>query len=78
MLATVDAAACPELFSVADKYDQWAEAHGYDRANHFIVTKYEGPSLNIGYHYDKEKSIKKKSLITVVKIGAHGRPRVGA
>ena len=41
------------------------------------ITKTEAPSTNRHTpirHYVKEKSIKKKSLITVVKIGAHGRP----
>ena len=29
---------------------------------------------HIGWHYDKPKSIQSGSLITVVKIGSHGRP----
>ena len=46
---------------------------GYPPANHYIVTKYEDGKHSIGWHFDKPKSIKKGSLITVVKTGSHGR-----
>lgn len=40
----------------------------------FIVTHYVDGEHNIGMHFDKPKSIRPGSLITVVKTGAHGRP----
>ncbi|MFX4226612.1 MAG: alpha-ketoglutarate-dependent dioxygenase AlkB [Porticoccaceae bacterium] len=46
----------------------------YPQANHYIVTRYVDGDHHIGWHYDKPKSIQAGSLITVVKIGAHGRP----
>ena len=46
---------------------------GYPTSNHYIVTRYEDERQNIGYHFDKPKSIAPNSLITVVKTGSHGR-----
>ena len=43
-------------------------------AQTYIVTEYESGDHCIGYHFDKAPSIRKKSFITVVKTGAHGRP----
>ena len=71
--ATSDVAACPELAPLADKYDEWAASVGYPSANHYIVTRYEDGSHNIGYHFDKAQSIAPTSLITVVKTGECGR-----
>ena len=71
--ATADVATCPELAPLADKYDEWTATVGYPSANHYIVTRYKDGSHNIGYHFDKAKSIAPKSLITVVKTGECGR-----
>jgi len=62
------------LAPIANKYDAWAASLGYPHANHYIATKYADGTDNIGFHYDKPKSIKEKSLISVVKTGSHGRP----
>lgn len=43
-------------------------------SNHAIITHYKDGKHNIGKHYDKPKSIKEKSLITIVKLGECGRP----
>jgi len=72
--ATVDVAACPEVAPVADAYDAWCDQVNAPRANHYIVTEYEDGQHSIGYHFDKPESIDPNSLITVVKLGAHGRP----
>lgn len=72
--ATVDVGTCPELAPIADKYDAWCDANGHLRANHYIVTAYEDGRHSIGWHSDKPKSIDPNSVITVVKLGAHGRP----
>ena len=72
--ATVDVAICPEVMPVADAYDCFCEDAGVPRANHYIVTSYESGSHSIGWHFDKPDSIDPDSLITVVKIGACGRP----
>ena len=72
--ATSDVGACPQMAPVADKYDDWVQQAGYPCANHYIVTRYADAEHNIGFHYDKPKSIAPGSLITVVKTGAHGRP----
>lgn len=72
--ATSEINACPELAPIADKYDEWVRGVGYPQANHYIVTRYVDGDHHIGWHYDKPKSIQAGSLITVVKIGAHGRP----
>ena len=52
---------------------------GAQKANHYIVTKYETGQHNIGFHFDKPKDIAPSSatsasLITVVKTGECGRP----
>ena len=72
--ATSDVGACPEMAPIADKYDDWVQRAGYPGANHYIVTRYANGDDNIGWHYDKPKSIAPGSLITVVKTGPHGRP----
>jgi hypothetical protein len=72
--ATADVAECQELSPVADAYDAWCDMHGFQRANHYIVTRYQDGQHNIGFHYDKPKDIAVGSLITVVKTGAHARP----
>jgi hypothetical protein len=59
---------------VADRYDAWAAQVGYPSANHYIVTGYKDGEHSIGYHFDKPKSIREESLITVVKTGSHARP----
>ena len=71
--ATSDIASCPQLLPIANAYDEWARSVGFAAANHYIVTKYADATHNIGWHYDKPKSIKAGSLITVVKIGPSGR-----
>ena len=65
---------CSELAPVVHKYNTFVASHGFDEANHFIVTKYQDGKQNIGFHSDKAKDIKPGSLITVVKIGSCGRP----
>ena len=72
--ATASVDKCPEVKPAVVKYNEWAEAVGFPAANHFIVTKYEDGEHNIGFHYDKPRDIAERSLITVVKMGAHGRP----
>lgn len=72
--ATVDVAMYPEVAPMADTYDAWCDANGVVRANHYIVTAYEDGHHSIGWHFDKPDSIDAQSLITVVKLGAHGRP----
>ena len=56
------------------KYNELAAADGFPAANHVIMTHYVDGEHNIGMHYDKPRSIQKKSLITVVKTGERGRP----
>ena len=72
--ATVSVEQCPEVLSLADQYDEWATARGLPSANHYIATRYSDGKDNIGWHSDKDKDIMPGSLITVVKMGAHGRP----
>lgn len=72
--ATMDVASCPEVLPVADAYDAWCDGVGAPRANHYIVTRYEDGRASIGWHFDKPDSISPDSLITVVKLGACGRP----
>ena len=72
--ATVDVATCPEVAPIADKYDAWCDQVGAPNANHYIVTSYEDGQHSIGWHFDKPSSIDPNSLITVVKLGAYGRP----
>ena len=72
--ATCAVEACPEAAEVAARYDAWAEQRKMPGANHYIVTMYRTAQHGIGWHYDKPRSILPRSLITVVKLGAHGRP----
>jgi len=72
--ATVDVAGCPEVAPVADMYDAWCDRVGALHANHYILTWYEDGQHSIGWHFDKAESIDPDSLITVVKLGGHGRP----
>lgn len=72
--ATVDVTACPEVSEIADKYDAWCDSQGHLRPNHYIVTVYVNGQHSIGWHFDKPQSIDTNSLITVVKLGAIGRP----
>ena len=62
------------MLPLADRYDAWATALGFPCANHYIATRYVDGQHNIGFHSDKAKDIAPGSLITVVKMGAHGRP----
>ena len=72
--ATSDVVRAPELVPAVERYNAWATAVGKPAANHFIATHYVDGEHNIGMHFDKPKSIRPGSLITVVKTGAHGRP----
>ena len=72
--ATADVSTCPELVPFVDKYNDWCTDHGYESANHFIVTHYLDGEHSIGDHFDKPKSIAPGSLITILKTGEHGRP----
>jgi len=70
---------CAPVKAVMDRYDAFCDASSALRANHAIVTRYRDGEHCIGSHFDKPKSIAPstdalKSLITVVKIGQHGRP----
>ena len=71
--ATVGVEQCPEVLPLADRYDKWVTALGLPSANHYIATRYSDGKDCIGWHSDKDKDIAPKSLITVVKMGAHGR-----
>merc|ERR1740130_618576 len=71
--ATVGVEQCPEVLPLADRYDKWVTALGLPSANHYIATRYSGGKDCIGWHSDKDKDIALGSLITVVKMGAHGR-----
>ena len=71
--ATVSVEQCPEVLPLADRYDEWVAARGYPTANHYIATRYSNGKDNIGWHSDKDDDIAPGSLITVVKMGAHGR-----
>ena len=81
-LATTDVSQSPETLQIANNYDVWTGAHKYPLigpneyppANHYIVTKYENGSHNIGFHSDKATDIEPGSLITIVKLGKVGRP----
>ena len=64
---------CPEVLPLADRYDEWVTELGLPSANHYIATRYSDGKGCIGWHSDKDKDIAPKSLITVVKMGAHGR-----
>ena len=72
--ATVSVEQCPEVLPLAVRYDEWVAARGYPTANHYIATRYSNGKDNIGWHSDKDNDIAPGSLITVVKMGAHGRP----
>ena len=72
--ATTDVSQSPETLQIANNYDAWTGAQEYPPANHYIVTKYKNGDHNIGFHFDKAKDIKPKSLITIVKLGKEGRP----
>ena len=72
--ATVDVAMCPEVSGMATLYDDFCDGGGVPRANHYIVTAYEDGQHSIGWHFDKPDSIDPDSIITVVKLGATGRP----
>ena len=72
--ATSSVERCAEVLPLADRYDAWATALGFPCANHYIATRYVDGQHNIGFHSDKAKDIAPGSLITVVKMGAHGRP----
>ena len=72
--ATVSVEQCLEVLPLADQYDKWVAARGLPSANHYIATHYSDGKDCIGWHSDKDKDIAPKSLITVVKMGAHGRP----
>ena len=71
--ATVGVEQCPEVLPLADRYDKWVTALGLPSANHYIATRYSDGKDCIGWHSDKDKDIAPGSLITVVKMGAHGR-----
>lgn len=72
--ATSNLARAPELVPVVERYNALAAELGWAAANHFIVTHYASGEHNIGMHFDKPKSIRPRSLITIIKTGAHGRP----
>jgi hypothetical protein len=72
--ATVSVEQCPEVLPLADRYDEWVAARGLPSANHYIATRYSDGKDNIGWHSDKDNDIAPGSLITVVKMGARGRP----
>lgn len=72
--ATSSVELCAEVLPLADRYDAWVTALGFPCANHYIATRYVDGQHNIGFHSDKAKDIAPGSLITVVKMGAHGRP----
>jgi len=72
--ATADVAMDTASLSVADRYDAWVDHEGFQKANHYIVTKYISGDHSIGFHYDKPQDIANGSLITIVKLGEQGRP----
>lgn len=64
---------------MSEKMNAFMQCIGGWPMNHLIVTAYEDGSHNIGYHYDKERSIRKPSdgkdsWIAVLKLGPNARP----
>ena len=48
--ATADVDKCREVAPLVGRYNAWAVAGGWAKANHFIVTHYESGSHGIGMH----------------------------
>ena len=59
--------------SVNAKYNAFAKQCGFDPANNDIITGYNDCDANIGYHYDKMRSLARTGAIAVVKMGAPRR-----
>lgn len=72
--ATAGVSSAPEMVPVVRDLEKWTSTQGYERPNHFIVTRYRDGDHCIGAHFDKPSSIKEGSLITVIKLGDVGRP----
>jgi hypothetical protein len=64
LLATVDVAQIHELTAMLEKYDEWCDAMGIPRPDHYIITLYEDGSYSIDWHYDKTPDITPGSIIT--------------
>ena len=57
------------LKGVCEKYNAFADACAFERANHTIITAYDDEHANIGWHYDKMPSLSQTGGIAVVKMG---------
>ena len=62
-----------ELTGINTKYNSFAKTCGFDVANNDIITGYNDCDANIGYHYDKMRSLAMTGAIAVVKMGAPRR-----
>ena len=62
-----------ELTEINAKYNAFAKQCGFDPANNDIITGYNDCDANIGYHYDKMRSLAMTGAIAVVKMGATRR-----
>ena len=58
---------------ICDKYNQFADACGLDRSNHAITTAYDDKEANIGFHFDKTRTLSDRGCIAVLKIGKCAR-----
>ena len=57
------------LKNVCDEYNSFATACGFEQANNAIITAYDNGKMNIGFHYDKMRSLSNDSGISVIKCG---------
>lgn len=62
-----------ELTDINAKYNAFAKKCGFDPANNDIITGYNDCDANIGYHYDKMRSLAMTGAISVVKMGSPRR-----
>jgi len=73
-LATSDWNESEKLTAASEKLSAALEALGAPKVNHAIVTAYDGASHNIGFHFDKARSLHKEGWIAVLKLGPASRP----
>ena len=72
-LATSNWQDSPLLNTMSEKMNTFMGAIGGPEMNHLIVTAYDSGSHNIGFHYDKERSLLPGSWIAVLKLGPSSR-----